>query len=61
MVYFLKIASNKKVSNFVVYIMKFISLDPEGIIYNIYSIRYKKYNIISPWFNKFNQINLSVH
>ena len=51
-VLFFKIESNKNVSNFVVYTIKFIWFNPEDIIYNIYNIRYMKYNIMSPWFNK---------
>ena len=30
------------------------------MIYNIYNIRYKQY-ILSPWFHKINQINLTVY
>ena len=40
--YLLKIGSNKNVSNFVVYIIKFIWFNPGDIIYNIYDIRYIK-------------------
>ena len=61
MFYFLKIESNKNVSNFIVYITKFIWFNPDNMIYNIYNIRYIKYNIICPWFNKFDQINLTVN
>ena len=57
MFYFYKIESKKNASNFVVYIIKFVWFMPGDIIYNIYSIRYIKYNITSPWFNKFDQIN----
>ena len=57
MLFFSKIGANKKVSNFVVYIIKFFWFNPRDAIYNIYKIRYIK----SPWFNEFDQINLTAY